>query len=114
MNSASYKTYITGFILSITLTLIAYFLVVDRLLSEMNLTNTVLLLALLQFLVQIYFFLHIGSEKGPRWNLAVLASTLSIIFIVIGGSLWIMHHLNYNMMPSEMDSFILHDEGRTP
>jgi hypothetical protein len=31
--------------------------------------------------------------------------------MVVVGSIWIMHHLNYNMMPTQMDSFLIQDEG---
>jgi cytochrome o ubiquinol oxidase subunit IV len=55
-------------------------------------------LAVLQCSVQSIFFLHILSEKGPRWNLVVYASTLSIVFIIIFFSIWIMDNLNYRMM----------------
>ena len=60
--------------------------------------NIILVLALLQFVVQSIFFLNLLSEKGPRWNLVVFASTLSVLIIIIAGSIWIMNHLNYNMM----------------
>jgi cytochrome o ubiquinol oxidase subunit IV len=58
----------------------------------------VFVLAILQCSVQSIFFLHILSEKGPRWNLVVYASTISIIFIIIFFSIWIMDTLNYRMM----------------
>lgn len=58
---------------------------------------TLFILAGLQCTVQSVFFLHILSEKGPRWNLVVFSSTISMIFIIIFFSVWIINHLNYNM-----------------
>jgi cytochrome o ubiquinol oxidase subunit IV len=58
----------------------------------------IFILAVLQCSVQSIFFLHILSEKGPRWNLVVFASTVSIIFVIVFFSVWIMNHLDYNMM----------------
>ena len=60
---------------------------------------TLLFLAVCQALIQSIFFLHILQEKKPRWNLIVFASTISIILVIVVFSIWIMNHLNYNMMP---------------
>lgn len=108
-----FKKYITGFILSVVLTLAAFLVVLRP--GLFNLASggvivTILTLAVSQALVQLFFFLHLGEEKGPRWNLAVLLSTLGIILLVVVGSLWIMSNLNYNMMsmsPSDMNTYML-------
>ena len=57
----------------------------------------VLILAILQFIAQSICFLNVWGEKGPRWNLLIFISTISVIFIIIVGSIWIMDHLDYNM-----------------
>ena len=107
------KAYVVGFSLSILLTLAAYFLVANRLLSGGVLIAAVIGLALVQLAVQLIFFLHLGQESKPRWNLAVFLGTVSIILIIVIGSLWIMNNLNYNHMrtPAETDTYILHEEG---
>lgn len=105
------KSYITGFILSVVLTLGAYFLVINKeLLSPDIITLIILTLAFIQLLVQLLFFLHMGRESNPRWNLLVFLSFAGVIFIMVVGSLWIMHHLNYNMSPMEMNNYLLKDE----
>jgi cytochrome o ubiquinol oxidase subunit IV len=102
MHSKSLLARIIGFASSLILTLIAFLIFFHpdffRLDSKMNIL-LVFILALLQSSMQSICFLNILSEKGPRWNLVVFASTLSIIVIIIVGSIWIMNHLNYNMMP---------------
>jgi len=93
---------ITGFILSFIFTLGAYFIIVTPAFFHLDVDGAVLaifILAFLQFTVQFVCFINLWREKKPFWNLGVFLSTLSIIFIVIVGSLWIMYHLNYNMMP---------------
>lgn len=116
-NHGSEKSYLVGFFLSLVLTLLSYFAVASHinsghtLFSHEMLIPWVLSLAVLQLFVQLIFFLHLGSEKGPRWNLAIFVSTVSIILLVVLGSLWIMYHLNYNMMPQQVEDFIIHDEG---
>ncbi len=104
-------SYIIGFIASLVLTLVAYFLVAGHRFEGGVLLSAILGLAIIQLLVQLICFLHIGHETGPRWNLAALISTLSVIGIVVVGSLWIMAHLNYNMTPTEVDSYVMHQEG---
>lgn len=109
--------YITGFILSIIITLTAYLLVMQHVTSHhleiahKILISIIVITALLQLLTQSVFFLHLGQEKKPHWNLMIFIFTVLIIIIIVGGSLWIMQHLNYNMNPSDMDKYLIHDEG---
>ena len=104
----SYKSYITGFILSLALTLSAYFAVTHHV---SNILPIILALAVIQVAIQLIFFLHVWSETNPRWNLVFFISTLSIICILVVGSIWIMNHLNYNMTPSQMNDYMLKSEG---
>jgi cytochrome o ubiquinol oxidase operon protein cyoD len=104
-------SYIVGLALSAMLTLEAYLLVVHKALNPTMLMGTLLGLALIQMVVQLTFFLHIGQETKPRWNLVFLLSTAGIVFIVVAGSIWIMYHLNYLMMPSEMNNYLMQQEA---
>jgi cytochrome o ubiquinol oxidase operon protein cyoD len=114
---ATFKTYLTGFILSVTLTLVAYAFVYSHVssahvnFSHTFLTYTVLILALIQLLVQLIFFLHLGNGGGSRWNLVAFIFTFGVVMILVVGSLWIMDHLNYNMNPQQMDNQLLKMEG---
>jgi cytochrome o ubiquinol oxidase operon protein cyoD len=106
------RTYITGFILSVALTLAAYMLVVNHSLGSLWLTAAIVALAILQLGVQLFFFLHLGRESKPRWNLTVFSFALIVVLILVFGSLWIMNNLNYNMMtPTQTDQSIIKDEG---
>lgn len=92
---------IIGFAGSVILTLAAFFIVAypDVFHMEIKTAITIIfILAVLQFIVQFLFFLDIWREKGPPWNLAIFFSTLFIVLTVIIFSIWIMNHLNYNMM----------------
>lgn len=91
-----------GFIGSLILTLTAFWLIVRPgvfPLEKPMIIAILLSLAVCQALVQSIFFLHILQEKKPRWNLIIFASTICIILVIVVFSMWIMHHLNYNMMP---------------
>ena len=113
-------TYIVGFGLSLLLTLIAFGLTQVHITSTHEvITHQVLLpaligLALLQMVVQLIFFLHLIHEDSPRWNLIFFVSTFGLVLLVVIASIWIMDHLNYNMMPETTTNFILQDEGVKP
>jgi cytochrome o ubiquinol oxidase operon protein cyoD len=60
-------------------------------------------LAIGQMGVHLVFFLHITTGSDNINNALALAFGVLIVGIVIAGSLWIMYHLNVNMMiPSDM------------
>ena len=110
------RSYIIGFVLSLIFTLGAYGSVVSfqsgsTIFTQELVVAIVLCFALLQLLVQLIFFLHLGKESNPKWNLGIFISTIAIVLIVVIGSIWIMTHLNYNMMPEHMEEFLIHDEG---
>lgn len=102
MHSKSLAARVIGFVASLILTLTAFLIFFHPEFFHVEMKMNIIfifVLALLQSSVQSIFFLNILGEKGPRWNLVVFASTISIIIIIIVGSIWIMNHLNYNMMP---------------
>jgi cytochrome o ubiquinol oxidase subunit IV len=113
----SVRSYTFGFSLSIIMTIASFgiysFYQNSQQFMPVEIYIALLIsLAVLQLFVQLIFFLHLGHEKGPRWNLVFLLSTVSIFIMVVVGSIWIMYHLNYNMMPPEnVEEFIIHDEG---
>ncbi len=105
---STFKSYLTGFLLSIAFTLGAYFAVTNQLNSALPI---ILGLAFLQLVVQIFFFLHVHKGADRIWNSTVLISTLGVVFILIAGSIWIMTHLNYHMTPMQMQEHVIKDEG---
>ncbi|WP_423063151.1 cytochrome o ubiquinol oxidase subunit IV [Candidiatus Paracoxiella cheracis] len=92
------KLYLTGIVLCVILTLIP-FGIVSRQHSVSPTLAIIYLCAILQFLAQVFFFLrlHVKNEKG-RMNLMSFVFTILILLVIVLGSLWIMYHLNYNMM----------------
>ncbi len=95
----SFKSYVWGLFLCIFLTLAAYFLVTQRLLTGNTLIFAIVGLALVQALVQLVLFLYLGYESKPHWKMAVFLFMLSVLLILVLGSIWIMYHLNYRQMP---------------
>lgn len=108
----TFISYCAGFVLSLLLTLAAYVSVVNQTQPAGQLFVLVVGLAIVQLLVQLVFFLHLGHETRPRWRLIMFAFALLTVGILVFGSLWIMSHLDYNMMsPHDTNTNIMHDEG---
>jgi cytochrome o ubiquinol oxidase operon protein cyoD len=113
------RNYITGFGLSLALTAAAFGLVLWHLHSEHEfpphevVVPTLLLLAVVQLVVQLVCFLHIKEEGKGRWNVVALGFALFIVFVVVGGSLWIMHNLQ-SMEGHDIEHEIFHDENIMP
>ena len=93
----THKTYIQGFVLSLILTTIAFSLVGLQVFSPATLIVSVIVLALIQLLVQLVFFLHLSTSSQSRWNLISAVFTAIIVVIILAGTLWIMFDL-YDMM----------------
>lgn len=94
-------SYSIGFILSLILTCISFFLAFKNILKGESLFYSLSILAILQASLQLFFFLHVGKEKAPYWKALVFLFMLSVTFIVVIGSLWIMYNLDYRMMESK-------------
>jgi cytochrome o ubiquinol oxidase operon protein cyoD len=60
------------------------------------------LLAVMQLLAQLLFFLHLGAAPEQRNNTVIFLLTTLLIATVVAGSLWVMHNANVNMMPTQM------------
>ncbi len=95
-----FKAYLTGFLLSILLTLVAYFIVVEHIFNNRVLVSTIIGLGIIQMFIQLLFFLHLGQEPKPYWNCQLFLFMLTILLILVMGSLWIMENLRYNVMPN--------------
>lgn len=92
------KPYLIGLALAVLLTAIPFALVATGALPRQTTLILIALLAIMQIFVHLTFFLHIDFKTTPRENLVALAFALVLIFIMVGGSLWIMFDLYHRMM----------------
>lgn len=105
---ASVKTYVIGFLGALVLSLAAFAAVEWQLASGYQLIVVLLSLAAIQTAAQLWFFLHIGREDKPNWNLIFLANTIGIILLIVIASIWIMNSLHYRMMsPQDMSKYMM-------
>ena len=96
----SLRGYVTGFLLSVVLTAIPFWLVMNDVLGNATLTAIVIMaFAAVQIVVHMVYFLHMNGRSEGGWNMMGLIFTIVIVVIVLSGSLWVMYHLNTNMMP---------------
>jgi cytochrome o ubiquinol oxidase operon protein cyoD len=92
--------YVRGFAMAAVLTVVAFTLVMSHALGNTPSTVAAVMgLAVAQVVVHMVFFLHMNSRSEGGWNLLALLFTLLLVLIVLSGSLWVMYHLNANMMP---------------
>ncbi|MFZ6732947.1 cytochrome o ubiquinol oxidase subunit IV [Undibacterium sp. Ji42W] len=102
-NHGSLKEYATGFILAVILTAIPFWLVMGKVMNKSSTTGMVLLVfAAIQIVVHMVYFLHMNSKSEGGWTMLALLFTGMLVFIMMSGSLWVMYHLNHNMMPGMM------------
>ena len=100
----TFKSYMTGFVLSVILTAIPFWLVMAKV-FESPVTTAALVMALgaIQIVVHMIYFLHMDTKSEGGWNMMALMFTIVLVVIALSGSLWVMHNLNVNMMPMSPD-----------
>ncbi len=102
----SLRTYLIGFILAAILTAIPFWLVMANVVDNKQATGIVIMLfAAVQVVVHMIYFLHMNTRAEEGWTMMALIFTVIMVVIALSGSLWVMYHLNINMMPG-------HDMGK--
>ena len=97
----SVKGYVTGFLLAVVLTAIPFWLVMAKVLPTPGLTAAVILgFAAVQIVVHMVYFLHMNTKVESGWSMLALIFTAALVVIMLAGSIWVMYHLNTNMMPT--------------
>jgi cytochrome o ubiquinol oxidase subunit IV len=96
----SMRDYVIGFSLAVFLTVIPFVLVMGNVFQNSVTTALVILgLGAVQMVVHMVYFLHMNSKSEGGWTMLALMFTLIIVVITLVGSIWVMYHLNTNMMP---------------
>ena len=96
----SLRDYLVGFGLSVVLTAIPFWLVMSGVIQSKVATGFIIMaFAVVQIVVHMVYFLHMNSKTDEGWTVVALIFTLVLVVITLAGSLWVMHHLNVNMMP---------------
>jgi cytochrome o ubiquinol oxidase operon protein cyoD len=93
--------YIAGLALALLLTATSFFIAGTDLVWQPSIPVAIIVLAIAQMGVHLVFFLHITTGPDNTNNVLALAFGLLIVILVVGGSIWIMEHLNQNMVPMD-------------
>lgn len=92
--------YAIGFVLSVILTAIPFWLVMNKVISSPAMTAAVILgFAAVQVVVHVVYFLHLDAKSEQGWNMLATIFTVVLLVILIAGSIWVMHNMNTHMMP---------------
>lgn len=86
---------------SVILTVAAFLLAGSHLLYGPSIPVALIVLAIAQMGVHLVFFLHITTGPDNTNNVLALAFGVLVVFLIGAGSIWVMDHLNQNMMPME-------------
>jgi cytochrome o ubiquinol oxidase operon protein cyoD len=93
--------YAVGLGLALLLTATSFFIAGTHLVWQPSIPVAIIVLAIAQMGVHLVFFLHITTGPDNTNNVLALAFGLLIVILVVGGSIWIMEHLNQNMVPMD-------------
>ncbi|QDL94383.1 cytochrome o ubiquinol oxidase subunit IV (plasmid) [Paroceanicella profunda] len=93
---------VTGLSLAFGLTVIPFLIVATGMFETETALFAIALLAVIQVVVHLVYFLHLDFTKKGGWTLLSFVFTITVVALFVGGSLWIMYHLNTNMMPPDM------------
>ncbi|MFG6413913.1 cytochrome o ubiquinol oxidase subunit IV [Roseateles sp. DC23W] len=97
----SVKGYAIGFVLAVILTAIPFWLVMGKVLPSPKMTGFIILgFAAVQMVVHMVYFLHMNAKVEGGWSMLALLFTVALVVIMLAGSVWVMYHMNTNMMPT--------------
>lgn len=92
--------YVTGFILSVVLTAIPFWIVWSNVFDSTVVTSVVVMaFAIVQIFVHMIYFLHMNTKSEGGWTFIALVFTMTLVIVTLVGSIWVMYHMDRNMMP---------------
>lgn len=102
--------YAIGFVLSVILTAIPFWLVMNKVISSPAMTAAVILgFAAVQVVVHVVYFLHLDAKSEQGWNMLATIFTVVLLVILVAGSIWVMHNMNTHMMPHPAHDAAAHE-----
>jgi len=94
----SFGGYLAGFVLAVVLTAASFWLVLHGGFPRETALIGLGVLAVVQIVVHLVFFLHMNASSSQRWNVTAFAYTVLTVLIIVVGTLWVMHNVGMNMM----------------
>ncbi|MBV8626881.1 MAG: cytochrome o ubiquinol oxidase subunit IV [Paraburkholderia sp.] len=94
----SVGSYLVGFVLAVVLTAASFWLVLHGGFPRETALIGLGVLAVVQIVVHLVFFLHMNASSSQRWNVTAFSYTVLTVLILVIGTLWVMHNVAMNMM----------------
>ena len=94
-------SYLIGLGLATLLTVVSFFIARTTLVWQPSIPVALSVLAIGQMGVHLVFFLNITTGADNVNNIMALAFGVLIVLLIMLGSLWIMSHMNHNMLPMD-------------
>ncbi|SAL01178.1 cytochrome o ubiquinol oxidase subunit IV [Caballeronia ptereochthonis] len=92
------RGYLIGFVLAVVLTVASFWAATSGAFKGENAILALAVLAAVQVIVHVVFFLHVNASKGQRWHAMSFAYTILMSLILIAGTVWVMHNVHMLMM----------------
>ena len=90
--------YLIGFVLAVVLTVASFWAATSGAFKGESALVALAVLAAVQVIVHVVFFLHVNASKGQRWHALSFAYTILMSLILIVGTVWVMHNVHMLMM----------------
>jgi cytochrome o ubiquinol oxidase operon protein cyoD len=95
--------YVIGLALALILTGVSFWVASTSVFWGPGVAVGLVVLAIAQMGIHLVFFLHITSGPDNTNNVLALAFGVMFVFLVMIGTIWIMAHMNHNvMLPPEV------------
>jgi cytochrome o ubiquinol oxidase subunit IV len=96
---AELQGYLLGLAISIVLTLLSFWAIGTKLIYGPGIMMAIVVLAIAQMGVHLVFFLHLTTAPDNANTVLAIAFGVLIVGLIVFGSVWVMYHLNHNMVP---------------
>jgi cytochrome o ubiquinol oxidase subunit IV len=92
------RSYLLGLALAIGLTIASFWIARTHIIYGPSVPVALVALAVAQMGIHLVFFLHITTAPDNTNNVLALALGVLIVFVLVFGTVWVMAHMNHNMM----------------
>jgi cytochrome o ubiquinol oxidase operon protein cyoD len=99
------RGYLLGLVFAIALTMASFWVARTHILYGPSIPVALVALAIAQMGIHLVFFLHITTAPDNTNNVLALGLGVLIVFVLVFGTVWVMAHMNHNMMP-KMDEWM--------
>ena len=94
------RGYIIGLVLAAALTAASFWSLDEHVIYGPGIVMALIVFGLAQVGVHLAFFLHLTTSPDNTNNALALAFGVLIVSLIFFGSIWVMFHMNQNMIPA--------------